>query len=86
MESSINDGRIRIMQCHPSALVQESWIIIAILMDANSPTGWSRASCSKQKARCPGQKSSANTPLQEGETERVGLAMETLFLRQGPGT
>lgn len=86
MESSINNGRIRIMQCHPSVLVQESWIIIAILMDANSPAGWSRASYSKQKAPCPGQKSSANTPLGEGGTERVDLAMESLFLRQGLGT
>lgn len=86
MESSVNDGHIRIKQCHPSALVQESWIIIAILMDANRPAGWSRASCSKQKAQCPGQKSSANTPLGEGGTERVGLAIEGLFLRQGQGT
>lgn len=74
LESSINDGCIRIMQSHPSALFQESWIIISILMDANSAAGQSEVSCSKQKTtgQCPGQKSHANTPLGQGGTERVG--------------
>lgn len=37
METSINNDRINIMQSHLSTLIQESWIITSILMDANSP-------------------------------------------------